>query len=185
MLIGVSCLLSVGGSHLGHNRIRSRRLRPHPVRGSSGSTRRFLGLFGRPNRYTIWITAAVVEEESELEEAIHPRRGTRVDAVVAGCGLVVVVVASDAMEQGASSLGAHFHGPDIVLGALILAAVTSLPNAVSAIYLARRGSGAAAPSTALNSNSLNVAFGLLLARRADRSGEPSASGISLPVGMWD
>ena len=50
----------------------------------------------------------------------------------------------------------------IVTGGLVLAVVTSLPNAVAAIYLARRGRGAAALSTALNSNALNVAVGLLL-----------------------
>jgi len=40
--------------------------------------------------------------------------------------------------------------------------VTSLPNAVAAVYLAARGRGAAVLSTALNSNALNVAAGLLL-----------------------
>ncbi|MHB1818741.1 MAG: ABC transporter permease [Streptosporangiaceae bacterium] len=39
----------------------------------------------------------------------------------------------------------------------MLAAVTSLPNAVAAVYLARRGRGAATLSTALNSNTLNAA----------------------------
>ncbi len=44
----------------------------------------------------------------------------------------------------------------------MLAAVTSLPNAVAAVYLAARGRGAATLSTALNSNTLNVVLGLLL-----------------------
>ena len=44
----------------------------------------------------------------------------------------------------------------------MLAAVTSLPNAVAAVYLAGRGRGAATLSTALNSNALNVIAGLLL-----------------------
>jgi cation:H+ antiporter len=48
------------------------------------------------------------------------------------------------------------------VGGLVLAAVTSLPNAVAATYLARRGRGAAALSTALNSNALNVLLGLLV-----------------------
>ncbi len=182
MLIGVSCLLSVGGAISATTGFVLVVCVLIPYVVLLGAHERLLGLFGRPNRYTIWITAAVVEEESELEEAIHPRRGTRVDAVVAGCGLVVVVVASVAMEQGASSLGAHFHVPDIVLGALILAAVTSLPNAVSAIYLARRGRGAAALSTALNSNSLNVAFGLLLPAALIGLAKPSASGMF--VASW-
>jgi len=49
---------------------------------------------------------------------------------------------------------------DIVPGALVLALVTSLPNAVTAVYLARRGRGATVPSTALNSNAINVTAGL-------------------------
>ena len=45
-----------------------------------------------------------------------------------------------------------------------LAASSSAPNqpAVAAIYLARRGRGTAALSTALDSHALNVAVGLLL-----------------------
>ncbi len=76
--------------------------------------------------------------------------------------LVVVVGASVVMERSAQSLGARFSVPNIVVGGLVLAAVTSLPNAVAAVYLARRGRGTAMLSTALNSNALNIAFGLLL-----------------------
>jgi Ca2+/Na+ antiporter len=64
--------------------------------------------------------------------------------------------------------------PEIVLGGLILAAVTSLPNAVAAVYLAVRGRGAAVLSIALNSNSLNVLFGLLLPGALVGLGAPSA-----------
>jgi Ca2+/Na+ antiporter len=49
-----------------------------------------------------------------------------------------------------------------LLGGLVLAAVTSLPTAVAAVYLARRGRGAATLSTAMNSNALNVTLGFLL-----------------------
>ena len=44
----------------------------------------------------------------------------------------------------------------------VLAAVTSLPNAVGAVFLARRGRGAAVLSEAMNSNMLNVLVGLFL-----------------------
>jgi cation:H+ antiporter len=109
-----------------------------------------------------WLSAAIAEEELELDPAIHPKRGRPVDIVVAGVALLIVVVASVAMERAASTLGAHFAVPEIVIGAVVLAAVTSLPNAVAAVYLAKRGRGAATLSTALNSNSLNVAIGFLL-----------------------
>ncbi len=115
-----------------------------------------------PARWKKWLLSAVDEEELELVVAIRPQRGTPVDVLVAGVSLVVVVAASVAMERGASSLGVHFGIAEIVIGALLLAAVTSLPNAVAAVHLARNGRGEAALSTGLNSNTLNVAIGLLL-----------------------
>jgi cation:H+ antiporter len=108
------------------------------------------------------LSSAIDEEELELVVAIRPRRGTPKDVFVAGAALVVVVAASVAMERGASSLGERYSVSGIVVGGLVLAAVTSLPNAVAAIYLAGKGRGAAAFSTALNSNTLNVVAGLLI-----------------------
>jgi Ca2+/Na+ antiporter len=104
----------------------------------------------------------VSEEEVELEEAIRPDRGRWPDVVAAAVALVVVVVASVIMERAASALGQRHGVPQIVTGGLVLAAVTSLPNAVAAVYLAARGRGAATLSTGLNSNTLNVVAGLLL-----------------------
>ncbi len=66
------------------------------------------------------------------------------------------------MEQSATSLGNRYAIPEIVIGGIVLAAVTSLPNAVAAVYLARRGRGVAVLSTAFNSNAINVAVGFLL-----------------------
>jgi cation:H+ antiporter len=127
-----------------------------------GVRRDRLGRLGPPEAWVRWLKVAIVEEEIELEAAIHPRRGRATDAVVLVCAVVVVVGASIAMEQAASELGTRHAIPEIVVGGLILAAVTSLPNAVAAVYLARHGRGAATLSTAMNSNALNVTIGLLL-----------------------
>ncbi len=129
-----------------------------------------------PVRAKQWIIAAVHEESLELEEAIRPVRGRPVDALVAAGALVVVVAASVTMERGAATLGRHFHVSDAVIGGIVLAAVTSLPNAVAAVHLARLGRGAAAFSTALNSNSLNVLAGLLLPGVILGLSAPSTSG---------
>ena len=115
-----------------------------------------------PRRSSQWLVAAIDEEELELIVAIRPKRGTPKDALLAGAALLVVVAASAAMERGASALGERYSVSGIVIGGLVLAAVTSMPNAVAAIYLAGKGRGAAAFSTALNSNTLNVLAGLLL-----------------------
>ncbi len=91
----------------------------------------------------------------------------------------MVVGASVEMERGAATLGKHYGLADVVVGALVLAAVTSLPNAVAAVYLARKGRGAAALSTALNSNSLNVVAGLLLPATVIGLARPSGTGLDV------
>jgi cation:H+ antiporter len=177
MLVAVTCLFSVGGqlsAGMGLALVLAI-LVPYVV--LLGAHRSILRRLGLAKKWTTWLSAAIVEEESELEEAIHPRRGTGGDALVAGGALLVVIAASVAMERGAASLGVHFAIPEIIVGGLVLAAVTSLPNAVSAIYLARRGRGAAALSTALNSNALNVTAGLLIPAAIIGLAKPSGSGL--------
>ena len=115
-----------------------------------------------PSALRRWLTRAIAEEELELSATIHPRRGRPRDVAVAFLALVVVVVASAAMEQSAARLGVRLSVPGIVVGGIVLAAVTSLPNAVAAVYWANRGRGVAMLSTGLNSNALNVAAGFLV-----------------------
>ncbi len=129
-----------------------------------------------------WLRSAISEEELELEDAIRPARGRWTDAVLAGIALAVVVAASVTMERAAVSLGTAWAVPEIVTGGLVLAAVTSLPNAVAAVYLAARGRGAATLSTALNSNTLNVVAGLLLPAAILGLGRPS--GQALLITLW-
>ncbi len=147
-----------------------------------GVRRDRLRRMGLPARWVSWLTDAIVEEELELEVAIHPQRGRAVDGVVAAIAVLVVVGASLAMEQSASKLGARNAIPEIVVGGLILAAVTSLPNAVAAVYLSARGRSTATLSTAMNSNALNVGAGLLLP--ATIVGLGGSSGSATLVAAW-
>lgn len=130
-----------------------------------------------------WLAAAVAEEDVEVVQALRPRRGTWRDGAVAGLCLVVVVGASVAMEHAAVSLGHRWHLAGIVVGGLVLAAVTSLPNAVAGAYLASRGRGSALLSTALNSNAFNVVVGLLLPATFTGLARPGAPGL-LVVGAY-
>ncbi len=134
-----------------------------------------LGALRLPAAWSRWLAAAIREEEMELDVAIHPDRGRARDALIAAGAVVVVVGASVAMERTASELGARDAVPGIVTGALVLAAVTSLPNAVAAVYLAARGRGAAVLSTALNSNMFNILAGLLIPTTILGLSTPSAS----------
>jgi cation:H+ antiporter len=139
-----------------------------------GADRRGLRRLATRSRWGHWLRAAVVEGERDLDAAIRPPRARPGDFVVAVLSLVVVVVASVTMERTASDLGQRFGVSQIVIGGLVLAAVTSLPNAVAAVYLAVRGRGAAVLSIALNSNSLNVLAGLLLPGAVFGLGAPSS-----------
>jgi len=127
-----------------------------------GITRARMARLPLPAAWTGWLAVAVHEEELELDEAIHPARGTRRDALVAAVALILVLGASVTMEQAATTVGARLGLAQIITGGLVLAIVTSLPNVVAAVYLAARDRGAAVLSTALTSNALNVAVGLLL-----------------------
>jgi cation:H+ antiporter len=148
-----------------------------------------LGVSGRglarlrlPQSWIAWLRSAVAEEEAELESAIRPAPGRWPDVAVAAVSLVVVVAASVTMERAAAAVGNRFMVPEIVVGGLVLAAVTSLPNAVAAVYLAARGRGAATLSTALNSNTLNVVIGLLIPAALIGLGQPS--GQTILAGVW-
>jgi cation:H+ antiporter len=138
-----------------------------------------LARLGLPGAWTRWLVAAITEEELELEVAIHPRRGHARDVLIAATAVLVVIGASIAMERAASELGSRDAVPGIVTGALVLAGVTSLPNAVAAVYLALRGRGAAVLSTALNSNAFNVLAGFLIPTAI--LGQGSASGRAVFV----
>jgi cation:H+ antiporter len=135
--------------------------------------RTVLGRLPLPPSWGAWLASAVDEEELELVVAIRPRPARPRDTALAAVSLVVVVAAAVAMERGASTVGRHFAVPGVLVGGLVLAGVTSLPNAVAAVYLAARGRGAAAFSTALNSNTLNVMAGLLLPATVLGLGRPS------------
>jgi len=140
-----------------------------------------LSRLGLPRAWIRWLREAIAEEEQELQVAIHPRPGGATDVALAGSAIAVVVAASVVMERSAATFGARHAVSQVVVGGLVVAVVTSLPNAVSAIYLARRGRGAATLSTAMNSNALNVAFGLLAPGAIVGLGAPSTTATFIAV----
>jgi cation:H+ antiporter len=124
------------------------------VVGPSGARRRFP--FGRT------IGAALEAEAADVDEIVHVAPASALDLGAALLAVVAVVVASAVMENSAVRLGAHFRLSALIVGGLVLAAVTSIPNVVAAVYLSRRRRAAALVSEASNSNTLNVLFGLAI-----------------------
>jgi cation:H+ antiporter len=117
-----------------------------------------------PEAVRDWLATAVREEGEDLEGGYPAStlRSARREGLIAVSAVLVVVVASAVMEHSASVGGEALGAPAVVVGAVVLAAVTSLPNLVAAVYLAGAGKGAAMLSEAMNSNTLNVVGGLVL-----------------------
>jgi cation:H+ antiporter len=113
-----------------------------------------------PARLRGTLSTAVRQEEDDLD--IHAGRGGRADVAVAVAMLALVIGASVVLEHTGSDLGTAWGLSDLVVGAVLLAIVTSIPNAVAALHLARSGRGAATLATTTNSNTVNVLVGLLL-----------------------
>ncbi len=109
-----------------------------------------------------FLVAAVEEEIEDLRTGETLPRASAVDSLVLVATLAAIVAASVGMVHAATDLGRHWDVSDIVVGTLVLAAVTSLPNLLTAVRLALHKRGSAVASEALNSNSLNVLAGLAL-----------------------
>jgi cation:H+ antiporter len=125
---------------------------------------------------------AVAEEQQDAERDELTPPATRLDALAVVPVLAVVVGGAYGMVAAAQSLGDHFDVSDLILGALVLAALTSIPNLIAAVRLARHGRGAACVSEALNSNNANILVGLCVP--ALILGFGSASGIETFAALW-
>jgi cation:H+ antiporter len=125
---------------------------------------------------------AVAEEQQDARRDELTQPSTRLDAFAVVPVLGVVVGGAYGMVAAAQSLGDRFDVSDLILGALVLAALTSIPNLIAAVRLARHGRGAACVSEALNSNNANILVGLCVP--ALILGFGSASGIETFAALW-
>jgi cation:H+ antiporter len=105
--------------------------------------------------------AESVEIEEELEALVptRPERAWR-PVLLLIPALVLIVLGSFVMVQGAVTLGQRWHISSLLVGVIALAAATSLPNAYAAVRLAADGHGAAVVSATFNSNTLNLVAGI-------------------------
>ena len=76
--------------------------------------------------------------------------------------LTLIVAGSAGMVQSALTLGGDWHISNAVLGTLILGPLTSIPNAATAVRLGRAGRGAALVGETFNSNTINLAAGVVI-----------------------
>jgi cation:H+ antiporter len=76
--------------------------------------------------------------------------------------LALIVAGSALMVEAAVRLGDRWSVPDYLVGVLVLAVLTSLPNAYTGIRLGSQGRGSALLSETLNSNTINLVAGIAI-----------------------
>ncbi|HEX9131091.1 MAG TPA: hypothetical protein VF844_02240 [Ktedonobacteraceae bacterium] len=95
-------------------------------------------------------------EHKDQQETV----GSWLPILLVPASLLVIVLASVWLVQAALTLAEVWHLPHALVGGVILASLTSLPNAYTAVHLAHRGRGAAVVSATVNSNTINLVVGL-------------------------
>jgi len=133
-------------------------------------------------RLPSFLRSAVSEEQEDAERDAHAPPATRRDLLTVFPALATVVGGAYGMVAAAQSLAERWDVSDVIVGALVLAALTSIPNLIAAVRLARLGRGAACVSESLNSNNANILVGLCLP--ALILGIGSASGIEIFAACW-
>jgi len=108
------------------------------------------------------VRMAVREEQRDARRDEYAGPGGLADAVILVPALAGVVGGATGMVVAAQSLGDRWGVSDAIIGTLVLAALTGIPNMLAAIRLALHGRGAACVSESLNSNNANVLVGLCL-----------------------
>ncbi len=75
--------------------------------------------------------------------------------------VILIALGSFGMVQAALALGDRWQISGALIGVLILAPLTSLPNAFTAIRLGRHGRGSALVTETFNSNTINLVVGVV------------------------
>jgi cation:H+ antiporter len=75
--------------------------------------------------------------------------------------IALIILGSAGMVQAALALGDHWHVSRAALGTLILAPLTSVPNAITGVRLGLARRGAALVGETFNSNTINLAGGVI------------------------
>lgn len=112
-----------------------------------------------PARVRLYLVLAIGHVHRDTRNRSGLRQAFWGDGLIIAVSLAAILVASNFVVQSAIVLEANWHLPPLVMGTLILAALTSVPNVVAAVQLARDGLGPAVVSETFNSNTLNLLVG--------------------------
>ncbi len=99
-------------------------------------------------------------EEHRRERMLDSRREAAGILVILLVALVVIVAGSVGAVRAATDLARTWSVPETIVGAIVLAILTSLPNAWTGVRFGLQQRGSALMSETLNSNSINIVAGI-------------------------
>jgi Ca2+/Na+ antiporter len=101
-------------------------------------------------------------EPHRAQQGFDSRREVAVLMVVLLLALGLIVAGSVGAVRAASDLAGAWSVPEELVGVIVLAILTSLPNAWTGVRFGLQQRGSALMSETLNSNAINLVFGLAL-----------------------
>lgn len=111
----------------------------------------------------VLVPYAVVAFRRELGEPRHASGHLHSRALlIIPPALAIIVIGSVGMVHAGIKLGHAAGIPDVLIGTLVLAVVTSLPNAYTGVRLGLARRGSALVSETMNSNTINLVGGLAI-----------------------
>lgn len=110
-------------------------------------------------RLGAWLAKAIGGVRKDARTGQTPRRPTAIDKLALFPLLAMVVLSSIGLVHSASALGERWAIAPVLIGTLLLAALTGIPNLIAAIRLAVRGRGSAVASESFTSNTINLLVG--------------------------
>ena len=124
-------------------------------------------------RLPLVLRRAVFEEQRDARRDEYAGPGGLYDALILVPALAGVVGGATGMVYAAQRLGDRWRISDVIIGTIVLAALTGIPNVLAAVRLALHGRGAACVSESLNSNNANIVVGLCFPALVLGIGAPS------------
>jgi cation:H+ antiporter len=125
-----------------------------------------------PRRVKAFLETAVghLHRAAKRKEVAH---ASRMDVIRAAVSMAIIVACSMTLVRSAVAIANNFGLNQAIVGTLILAALTSVPNVVVAVRLALEGRGEAVVSETFNSNTLNAVVGVCVPAVLFGIGTPS------------
>ena len=109
-----------------------------------------------------FLAAAIGHVHRDARKRENIPHASRKDLAWATLAMALIVASSVAAVNSVVVLAGRLGISQGIVGMVVLAALTSIPNVVAAVQFAREGRGAAVVSESLNSNTLNILAGICL-----------------------